>query len=386
MSWKHVLYALFVVVIAGISAMAGVVAGGVAVYQAVRQAQPASLNVSASSEQNSLESSTNNKQNFSFNTTEIQTAITQAVQNVGPSVVTVVGIIPGQMTFFGQTSDQTVSGSGLFISEEGYILTNYHVVEDTEKLSVVLSDGSQSEAIIVGSDVYADLAVLKTDGKVPAVGTLGNSEVLTPGETVIAIGSPLGDFKNSVTVGVVSATGRSIDTGQGYNIEGLIQTDAAINQGNSGGPLVNLAGEIVGINTLVVRNSQSGTVAEGLGFALPVNTAKAVAEQIIQKGYFSRPYLGIQYQAVTPFVARRYNLPVEWGVYITEVIPDSPASQAGLRQGDIITSVGDVTLDETHSYLNALFEYQPGDQIPVEVSRGDQRVQVEVTLGDTSSR
>lgn len=149
---------------------------------------------------------------------------------------------------------------------------------------------------------------------------------------------------------------------------------------------MNLAGEIVGINTLVVRNSQSGTVAEGLGFALPVNTAKAVAEQIIQKGYFSRPYLGIQYQAVTPFVARRYNLPVEWGVYITEVIPDSPASQAGLRQGDIITSVGDVTLDETHSYLNALFEYQPGDQIPVEVSRGDQRVQVEVTLGDTSSR
>jgi 2-alkenal reductase len=383
MSWKHVLYALFVVVIAGASALAGALAGGIAIYQAVSQDQISSLVDPLQNQETTQKNSNASQQSLSFNTTEIQTAITQAVQNVGPTVVTVVGIIPGQMTFLGRTGDQTVSGSGVFISEEGYILTNNHVVEDTNRLWVILSDGTQTEASIVGSDIYADLAVLKTDDQVPAVATLGNSDVLTPGETVIAIGSPLGDFKNSVTVGVVSATGRSIDTGQGYQIEGLIQTDAAINQGNSGGPLVNLAGEVIGINTLVVRSSESGTVAEGLGFALPVNTAKAVAEQIVQKGYFSRPYIGIQWQVITPLIARRYNLPVEWGVYITDVVANSPASVAGLQQGDMITSIGEVSIDETHSFIDALFEYQPGDQVPVELVRDGERLQVEVILGET---
>ena len=192
------------------------------------------------------------------NTTQIDTTITQAVQKVGPSVVTVIGTIPGQMTFRGMTSSGTVSGSGVFISSQGYILTNNHVIAGTQgDLTIVLSDGSQETAKIVGADQYSDIAVLKTTGKVPAVATLGNSDVLNPGETVIAIGSPLGDFKNTVTVGVVSATGRSIDTGNGYSIDNLIQTDAAINQGNSGGPLVNLAGEVIAINTLIVRNSGS---------------------------------------------------------------------------------------------------------------------------------
>jgi len=385
MSWKHVLYALFVVVVAGASTLAGVVAGGIAVYQSVCQGQSGSMDTSLQPAEPTLERNNSNQQNLVFNTTEIETAITQAVQNVGPTVVTVAGSIPGPKTFFGQTSDQTVSGSGVFISEEGYILTNYHVVEDTSQLWVILSDGSQIETSIVGSDLYADLAILKFDGEVPAVATLGNSDVLTPGETVIAIGSPLGDFKNSVTVGVVRATGRSIDTGQGYQIEGLIQTDAAINQGNSGGPLVNLAGEVIGINTLVVRNSQSGTVAEGLGFALPINTAKAVAEQIIQKGYFSRPYLGIQWQAVNPYVARRYSLAVEWGIYLTQVVPDSPANTAGLEQGDIITQIGEIAIDETHSFIDALFEYQPGDKVSVYFERGNQIFEVEVTLGETNS-
>jgi len=149
--------------------------------------------------------------------------------------------------------------------------------------------------------------------------------------------------------------------------------------------LVNLAGEVIGINTLVVRNSQSGTVAEGLGFALPINTAKAVAEQIIQKGYFSRPYLGIQWQAVNPYVARRYNLAVEWGIYLTEVVPDSPAYTAGLEQGDIITQIGEIAIDETHSFIDALFEYQPGDKVSVHYAHGNQIFEVEVTLGETNS-
>jgi len=385
MSWKRVFYTLLVVVVAGVSALAGVLAGGLAVYRAVRQGQLESLNSLAQPLDAVPVSSESPGMTLVYDTTDIETSITQAVQNVGPAVVTVVGTVPGQMTFFGQTGDSTVSGSGVFIAEDGYILTNNHVVEDASQLQVILSDGSQQDVTLVGTDIYADLAVLKMAGAVPAVAVLGNSEVLDPGETVIAIGSPLGDFKNSVTVGVVSATGRSIDSGQGYQIEGLIQTDAAINEGNSGGPLVNLAGEVVGINTLVVRGSGSGTVAEGLGFALPVNTARAVAEQIIQKGYYSRPYMGIQWQTVYPYLARRYNLPVEWGVYVIEVVANSPASEAGLRQGDIITKIGDVSIDETNSFINALYKYQPGDRVTVDVARESQTFQVEVTLGETNS-
>ena len=224
-------------------------------------------------------------------------------QGVGPAVVTVVGTIPGQQTFFGRTSDGEVSGSGFFVSDKGYVITNNHVVEGTQSVHIILSDGSEQPATVVGTDKYNDIAVLKSTGPVPAVATLGDSDVLQPGESVIAIGSPLGDFKNSVTVGVVSATGRSIDTGQGYQVEGLVQTDAAINQGNSGGPLVNLAGQVIGVNTLIVRGNGNGAVAEGLGFAIPIDTAQAVASQIIDKGYFAHPFLGITYQPITPAIA-----------------------------------------------------------------------------------
>ncbi|MDI6814168.1 MAG: trypsin-like peptidase domain-containing protein [Desulfitobacteriaceae bacterium] len=311
---------------------------------------------------------------------ETQSRIIQTVQKVSPAVVTVVGVIPGQMTFFGPTGDQTVSGSGFFILPDGYLLTNQHVVENVKEVEVILADGSQQTATIVGTDLYADLAVLKIDSTPPAVAELGNSDLVTPGEMVIAIGSPLGDFRNTVTLGVISATGRSIDSGQGYQIENLIQTDAAINQGNSGGPLVNLSGQVIGINTLVVRSSGSGAIAEGLGFAIPINTAREVAEQIIQKGYVSRPYLGIRWQLVTPRVAAVYNLGVEWGVYITQVFADSPASKAGLRRGDIIVQIGEVQLDERHSYINALYRYQSGDEVAVVVWREGRLLTVQVHL------
>jgi serine protease Do len=380
MSWKRIIYAVLIAVVAAVAALSGAVVGGTAVYQAVQ----ARVNLPAPIQEVLPASNTKPVQTLILNTTQIETTITQAVQKVGPAVVTVVGTIPGQTSFFGTTGDQTVSGSGVFISDQGYILTNNHVVEGTMSVNIVLSNGTQESATIVGTDQYNDIAVLKTSGKVPAVATLGNSDVLKPGESVIAIGSPLGDFKNTVTVGVVSATGRSIDTGQGYQIEGLLQTDAAINPGNSGGPLVDLAGEVIGINTLIVRGTGNGAVAEGLGFAIPVNTAQAVATQIIQKGYFSHPYLGIAYQPIAPDVANAYNLPVQWGVYVTNVAANSPASQAGLQQGDIITQVGSVVMDETHSYLNTLYTYKPGDQVTLYVIRNGQKYQVKVTLGEAT--
>jgi serine protease Do len=383
MTWKKILYILLVIVIAGVSALTGAAAGGVAVYQAINKTQSANPIIESILP---APNSFNPGQTIVLNSTDVETAITQSVQKVGPAVVTIVGTIPGQMTFFGQTGDATVSGSGVFISDQGYILTNNHVVEGTKEVYIVLSDGTQEKAVIVGTDIYSDLAVLKTDAKALAVATLGNSDLLNPGESVIAIGSPLGNFKNTVTVGVVSAMGRSIDTGNGYQIEDLIQTDAAINHGNSGGPLMNLAGEVIGINMLVVRSTQSGDVAEGLGFAVPVNTARAVAEQIIQKGYFSRPYMGIRFQQVTPNIAAAYNLPVQWGVYVTEVSKNSPASEAGLQQGDIITRIGEVEINETHSYINTLFTFNPGDQITLGVTRNKEEVNLTITLGESNHK
>lgn len=382
MTAKRILYVVLIMVVAAVSALSGVVAGGFVVYRAVQQAQVGKLPIAI---QAALPANTTNpNQTLVINTTNIETTITQAVQKVGPTVVTVVGTIPGQTSFFGTSSDQTVSGSGVFISSQGYVLTNNHVIDGTQNVNVVLSDGTQEKATVVGADPYNDIAVLKVSGKFPAVATLGNSDVLKPGESVIAIGSPLGDFKNTVTVGVVSATGRSIDTGNGYQIEGLIQTDAAINQGNSGGPLVNLAGEVIGINTLIVRNTGTGTVAEGLGFSIPINTAQAVATQIIQKGYFAHPYLGISYQPVVPDIAAAYNLPVQWGVYVTSISANSPASQAGLQRGDIITKIDSVTLDANHSYLNTLYTYKPGDQVTLSVVRNGQTLQVQVKLGEAT--
>jgi serine protease Do len=382
-SFKKLVYGLLVIVIAAFSGVTGAVAGGFAVYRAVRQGTTASLSaplaqaVSASSS-----SSSNHANTLVLNTTDVETTVTQAVQAVGPAVVTVVGNIPGQSSFFGQSPDQTVSGSGFFLTDSGYVITNNHVVQGTSKVYIVLADGTQENATIVGTDPYSDIAVLKADGKVPATVKLGNSDALKPGESVIAIGSPLGDFKNTVTVGVVSATGRSIDSGQGYQIEGLIQTDAAINQGNSGGPLVDLAGQVIGINTLIVRSTGTGSVAEGLGFAIPIDTAQAVAGQIIAKGYFAHPYFGIGYQPITPDIAAAYNLPVQWGAYVTSVASNSPASAAGLQNGDIVTKVGDTSLDGTHSYLNTLYTYDPGNQITVTFLRNGKEKQVQVTLGE----
>jgi serine protease Do len=380
MTFKKTLYILLVMAVAGFSALTGALAGGVVIYRAL---QKGSINLPGSIPETNPSNNTNPNQTLTLNTTDVETSITASVQKVGPAVVTVVGTIPGQETFFGPTGDQTVSGTGFFITDQGYILTNNHVVEGTKEVTIILSDGTEQKASIVGTDRYSDIAVLKTDGKIPAVTKLGNSDVLQPGESVIAIGSPLGNFKNTVTVGVVSAMGRAIDTGNGYQIENLIQTDAAINHGNSGGPLVNLVGEVVGINTLVVRNTNSGDVAEGLGFAIPVNTAQAVAQQIIEKGYFARPYMGISFQPINPDIASRYDLPAQWGVYVTKVAENSPASEAGLQEGDIITRIGNVALDETHSYVNTLFTFKPGDKIDLEVMRGNDELHLSMTLGAT---
>ncbi len=256
------------------------------------------------------------------------------------------------------------------------------MVEGAQQVTVVLSDGTQQEASLVGGDPYADLAVLKTAGRGACGSDAGQFGHAHPGRDGDRHRLAAGRFQEHRDGGRGQRHGRSIDTGEGYLIENLIQTDAAINQGNSGGPLVNLAGEVVGINTLVVRSSGTGAVAEGLGFAIPANTARAVAEQIIEKGYFSRPYLGIQWQLVTPRVAAVYNLPVQWGVYVTGVASGSPADAAGIQRDDIITQIGDTALDENNTYINAVYQYQPGDTVTVTLVRNGQVTQVQVTFSE----
>lgn len=380
MTLKRFLYILVILVVAAVSGFGGVIAGSVLVLKTVRSNPSQASQVVAPQEAVQAPA----PQTVQVSNLDIQTNITDAVQKVGPAVVTVVGTVPGQQTFFGRTGDQRVSGSGVFISDQGYILTNNHVVENTNKIVVILADGTELPATLVGTDPYADLAVLQAQGTVPAVASLGDSTTLQPGETVIAIGSPLGEFANTVTVGVVSATGRMITSNEGYQIENLIQTDAAINSGNSGGPLVNLAGEVIGINTLVVRGSGLGSApAEGLGFAIPSNVAQQISGQIIAQGYFARPYLGIRWQPISPDISAAYDLPVDWGVYVTEVIPGSPAAQARLQQGDIITQIGDVQISSDNRFLNALFVYQPGDNVNLEVIRNGSQVELQVTLGET---
>jgi serine protease Do len=386
MTKNKVLYIVLVIVLSGVSTLTGSLAGGFAVYQVMHSYDTAAVVQDVSPLVDTIATNTDSSTTLLVGSTDVQTAISQSVQAVGPAVVTVVGKI--KTTSSGDSSspgsdEVTVSGSGFFISDDGYILTNNHVVEGTSSVTIILSDGTSREAEIVGTDIYSDIAVLKSEGAVPAVAVLGNSDLLDPGETVIAIGSPLGDFTNTVTVGVVSATDRSLDTGAGYQIEGLIQTDAAINQGNSGGPLVNLAGEVIGINTMIVRDTGTGVVAEGLGFSIPSNTAFAVAEQIIENGYFSRPYLGVSFSSITPQIATMYSLPVEYGAYIATVQSGSPASLAGLRAEDIVTAVGGISIDVTHSFLNILFQYKPGDQITLQFVRSSEQKEVQVTLGES---
>ncbi len=376
-------WAVTLLVIASLSlgTLGGALGGGAMAYVAMRQARPTVPLASTPAVASPVV-----KQETTRVTLETTSAVVQAVAKARPAVVTVINTQRQQQVrgFWGvQVIQPKSSGSGVIISKDGYIVTNNHVVENQQSLEVVFASGDKAPAKLIGSDPYADTAVIKVDVAVPAVAEFGNSSTLQAGETVIAIGSALGDFKNTVTVGVVSALGRNLDSGNGYSLENLIQTDAAINHGNSGGPLVNALGQVVGINTAIVRNdSSSGDVAEGLGFAIPANTAKAMADQIIAKGYVARAYLGIHSLTITPEIAGSNGLPMDWGVYVRSVDSNSPAEQAGLRQGDIITEIGQDKISADTSYTNALLHHKPGEKVTLKVWRDSKTMSLDVTFGE----
>jgi 2-alkenal reductase len=313
---------------------------------------------------------------------ESSSAVIEAVRRTKPAVVTVVNTL-ARSAQYSMTGATRASGSGVIVDERGYIVTNNHVVEDAQSLEVIFHDGRRATAQLVGTDEFSDLAVIKVDEAVPAVALLGDSVALQPGEAVIAIGSPLGDLKGTVTVGVVSAVNRDLELAPGYVMEELIQTDAAINHGNSGGPLVNLQGQVVGINTLVVRGSGNalvgpGDIAEGLGFAIPSNTVRTVTQQLISTGKVSRPYLGIRYRMV-PLSSDGADSG-SWGAEIMTVEPDEAAEHAGLRQGDIIVALNGARFTEDAPLVNRLMKFQPGDSVQLNVLRDGREQTMRVTL------
>jgi len=259
------------------------------------------------------------------------------------------------------------AGSGIIIDEQGYIVTNNHVVEDGTSITVSLTDGRSFEATLIGTDPSTDLAVIKIDGGNLPTASFGNSSALRVGNWVIAIGNALAlEGGPTVTVGVVSAMGRTIEVDSETTLYDLIQTDAAINPGNSGGPLINLQGEVIGINTAKI----SSVEVSGVGFAISSNSALPVIDELIAKGYVSRPYLGVSLVTVTPAIVTSYDLRVNEGAMIYYMNPGTPASNAGLRPGDVIVGINDTKIQTADDAILAIRNYSVGDTIQVKYYRG----------------
>jgi S1-C subfamily serine protease len=305
--------------------------------------------------------------------------VTAVAQKVGPAVVQITSSQQAGNAFGGGAIPDTGVGSGIIYDSNGWILTNRHVVAGSDRLVVKLMDGHDYDGRIYGIDTLTDLAIVKIDATGLPAAPLGNSDELKVGQLVVAIGSPLGTFTNSVTSGIVSAKGRQIQV-EGGVLSNLIQTDAAINPGNSGGPLIDAAGNVIGINTAVAQS------ATGIGFAIPVNIARPITQQAIQGQKLTRPYVGVRFVTLDPEVAKEHNVSVTEGALVSgergqpAVVANGPADKAGLRDGDVITKVDGTTIDGEHPLDAVLSQYAPGDTVTLDVIRGGQHISIKVTL------
>lgn len=295
----------------------------------------------------------------------------RVAESVGPSVVNV--NTKTRIQFFFQAIPQEGAGSGVIITENGYILTNNHVVEGAQQITVTLADGRTFDAKVVGRDPYTDIAVIKIDATGLPAAKLGDSTNLKIGQIAIAIGNPFGLGK-TVTAGIISALNRTITTERGTIIEGLIQTDAPINPGNSGGALVNSSGEVIGINTAIYQGAQ------GIGFAIPIHLAKSIADQIISKGYASHPWMGVYLDTVDTQISAYYRLAVDYGAIIMDVVKNGPADKAGIKRGDIIVEFNGEKIETADDLVVRVMRCKVGDRVRLGVVRGDQRLTIEVTL------
>lgn len=319
-------------------------------------------------------------------------SIADIADKVSKSVVSIVTSTK-TTNFFGQSTDAAAAGTGIIVTNDGYILTNKHVINGANKVTVILDDGTTYEDVeVVATDPLNDIAFLKIkDVSDLEAAKLGDSKTINVGQQVIAIGNALGEYQNTVTAGIISGIGRSVTAsdGSGYNAETLsdmIQTDAAINSGNSGGPLVNAAGEVIGVNTA------TSTSAENMGFAIPISSVKGMLNQLIETGKAKRAYLGVYSSEITSEAAKAYNLPVTSGAYLyspssySAIVKDSPAAKAGLKDKDIVTKVNGVSVGSSGSLANLISEYKPGDTVQLTVIRDGKEIAVNVTLEGYSDK
>jgi S1-C subfamily serine protease len=318
-------------------------------------------------------------------TVQEDSAVVDVAAKVNPAVVRITTSAAANITDPFSVPETGV-GSGFIYDPNGWILTNRHVVAGGDSLTVELLDGKQYDGTVYGIDTLTDLAIVKIEATGLPTAPLGDSEKLAIGQLAVAIGSPLGTYSNSVTSGIISARGRTIQTNDGQTLNNLIQTDAAINPGNSGGPLLDAGGNVIGINTAIASS------ANGIGFAIPINIAKPIMEQALGNEKLARPYIGVRFQTIDYQLATDQDLPVSEGALIgggqsptgdtlEAVVAGGPADTAGVREGDIITKVNGMPLDGEHPLDAVLSQYAPGDTVSLELRRGSETLTVQVTLG-----
>jgi serine protease Do len=321
--------------------------------------------------------------------TQEESDIANVVKKVSPSVVSVLTKSQSDSPYYG-SQEQDGAGTGIVVSKDGYILTNKHVIDGANTVSVVLADGTNYDGVkVLGTDPLNDVAFLKipnVDNLAPA--ELGDSTSVQVGQKVVAIGNSLGQYQNTVTSGIISGTGRPISAQAGDSVEDLtdlIQTDAAINPGNSGGPLLNLAGQVVGINTAIIQDAQ------GIGFAIPIGATKGILKGVLQGKGVQRAFLGINYIPITADVAQHYSLSVKKGAYVfsgtgkSSVVSGSPADKAGIKDKDIITKVGGIEVGDKGGVSSLVAEYAPGDTIELTILRDNKSITMHVTLSAYTS-
>lgn len=316
--------------------------------------------------------------------TQEEEDIASVATKVAPSVVSIV--TKAQAASFYGVQTQEGAGTGIIVSSDGYVLTNKHVIQDSQSVSVVTSDGvTHGDVKVVGTDPLNDVAFLKINGVnnlKPA--ELGDSSSIRIGQKVVAIGNSLGQYQNTVTSGIISGTGRPVSAqssgGAVETLTDLLQTDAAINPGNSGGPLTNLAGQVIGINTAIAEDAQ------GIGFSIPINATKGSLKSVLATGKVERAYVGVNYLSITPDVADKFKLPVRTGAYVftddgrSAVVSGSPADKAGVKDKDIITKVNDIEVGDKGSVASLVGEYAPGDKVQLTILRDGKTLTVTVTL------
>jgi serine protease Do len=274
-------------------------------------------------------------------------------------------------------------GSGVVVTSDGYLLTNNHVVEDASEVTVILSDRREFRAKIVGTDPQTDIAVLKIDASALPHLPMSDSSRVRVGDLALAIGNPFG-IGQTVTMGIIGATGRAVGIGAEGSYEDFIQTDAAINPGNSGGALINTRGELIGINTAIISRGSGGN--QGVGFAVPINLARSVMDQIVKTGKVTRGWVGVGIQPMTPSLARAFGMKEPLGVVVTEIQPNSPASKAGINSGDVITAINGDPIKDLNAFRLKVASTPPGTDVKLRLWRDGKEREVALTLGELPSQ